>query len=81
MEETLNVKKFISASGMTYEIGDLYPGGGPEEVITSIEETGKIIRFWTALSYYDYHTKSNDYIMYADGSAKLVKSKYDKFTE
>lgn len=80
MEEVIDIKKFISAGGTTLEIGDLY-GGGDEEVITTMEETGKILKIFTNQSYYDLHLQAGDWLKLTDDSTKLVKSKYDKFDE
>lgn len=76
----IQINKYISASGTTHEVGDMY-GTGTDEVITTMEEEGKILRIFTSQSYYDHHLQTGDWLQDSNGSSKLVKSKYDKFDE
>ncbi len=75
------IKKYISHSGITIEVGDFYGGGqdheGIGEVVTSLEESDSNLRIYTSLSSYDISLKAGDYLGLSDGSGKLVKAKND----
>lgn len=80
MSEIINIKKYMSQGGVVLEVGDFY-GGGNDEVITSMEEEGTNLKIYTTVGYSDLTLKPGDYIVAVDGSAKLVKSKFDKQDE
>lgn len=75
------IKKYITHSGITIEIGDFY-GGGMDEVVSSFEEISldvpTHIRINTNLSYYELPLSPGDYISYQDGSGKIIKNKHDE---
>ena len=73
------IKKFIT-DGVTLEVGDFY-GGGEDEVIQSMEDKGSTLQINTSHGFYDLSLKPGDYISDDSGSAKIVKSKYDKQDE
>lgn len=71
------IKKFVSNGGVILEIGDFY-GGGQDEVIQTMEEEGTSLTVNTSCNFYTLTMKPGDYVLSEDGSAKIVKSKYDK---
>jgi hypothetical protein len=68
------VKKYISQSGVTIEIGDFY-GGGPDEHVVSLEEKEKQLYISTNLDIHIIDLRAGDYLGMQDGSGKLVKPK------
>lgn len=75
-----DIKKYISVGGVVFEAGDFY-GGGNDEVISSMEEEGTKLTIHTSVGYYELTLKPGDYLVATDGSARLVKSKFDKQDE
>lgn len=76
------IKKYISHSGVTIEVGDFY-GGGLDEVISSLEElpdkdVPTHFRINTNLNNYEFTLKPGDFIGYTDGNGKVIKNKHDE---
>lgn len=71
------IRKYISNSGVTLEVGDFY-GYGPDEIISSLEENGYKLRINTNLGFYDLTLRSGDYLSEGDGAGKIIKHKHDE---
>lgn len=70
------IKKYISHSGVTIEVGDFY-GGGIDESVISLEERDKQLYILTNLDQYPIDLKAGDYLGLQDGSGRIVKSPHD----
>lgn len=74
------IKKYITRSGVTIEVGDFY-GGGQDEVVTSFEveenECPLDILIKTTVDSYKIPLGIGDYLGMDDGSGKIVKGKND----
>lgn len=70
------MKKYISYSGVTIEVGDFY-GSGVDENVISLEEKEHQLYVTTNLDLYQIELRAGDYLGFQDGSAKIIKSKHD----
>lgn len=70
------IKKYISASGITIEIGDFY-GGGTDEVVSSLEEKEHSVTINTNLGFYTLPLSPGDYLGFQDGSGRIITKKTD----
>lgn len=75
------IKKYISHSGVTIEIGDFF-GDGVDEVVSSFEEIPSSdvpthVRVNTTQNNYEFRLHPGDYIGYQDGNGKVIKNEHD----
>lgn len=71
------IKKYVTAGGVTMEIGDFY-GGGPDEVVTQLVEADRLLTITTSSGQYTMAITTGDYMVDTTGSGHIVKSKFDK---
>jgi hypothetical protein len=69
------IKKYITKTGMAYEIGDFYEG----QPITDIElDDNYILTIRSGLNFWTLTSKPGDWVYYTDGTNESIKSKFDK---
>lgn len=71
------IKKYVTAGGVTIEVGDFY-GGGPDEVVTFMEEQNRALTVTTSSGQYTLTITAGDYMVDTEGSGHIVKSKFDR---
>lgn len=75
------IKKYISHSGVTIEVGDFYGGGTDTEdigeVVSSLEDNLTNLTIITNMDIYVIPLQVGDYIGMTDGSGKVIKTKHN----
>ena len=76
----MDIRKYVTASGLTFEVGDFY-GGDTDESISSIVSEYHNLTITTSSGFYNLTLKPGDYVIDTAGSGHIIKSKYDKQDE